>query len=408
MSDPITTTLAHAPESVERAAYASPGPASAGSATRSRSLFVPALIGFVLLGITALLVIGFLFIALGAGVVAVGGVMALIPLGIVLLGIRWIDRWEPEPRSALLFAFLWGAATSVFVALLVGLVAEVVLTSAGSSESELEFIGAVIQAPIVEELAKGFGVLLIFLVARKHFDGPIDGIVYAATVAAGFAFTENILYFGAELGGGEGSSVIGVFIIRGLMSPFAHVMFTLCTGVAIGIAARRRGVLPGLLAFVIGLVPAMLLHALWNGATFVVGDSFFIYYVVVQVPLFIAAIVLVVVLRRHEARLTKVRLDEYAAAGWFNTDETLALATPRGRSQAIAWARQHGLATVMRGYIRDATRLAFIRQRLVAGHDVVGAQVDEAAVLASIISRRAALQPQVVAVAASGEPVVTR
>jgi len=114
------------------------------------------------------------------------------------------------------------------------------------------------------------------------------------------------------------------------------------------------------------------------------------------------------VLRRHEARLTKVRLDEYAAAGWFNTDETLALATPRGRSQAIAWARQHGLATVMRGYIRDATRLAFIRQRLVAGHDVVGAQVDEAAVLASIISRRAALQPQVVAVAASGEPGVTR
>lgn len=395
MSDPISTDLAQAPESVSRAAYASPGPATAGVATRSRSLFVPALIGFLVLGVVLLVVIGFLFIALGPGIVAVGGIMALVPLAIVLLGIRWIDRWEPEPRGVLLFAFLWGAGASVLVALIVGLVAESVLASAGTGDGALEFIGAVIQAPIVEESAKGFGVLLIFLVARKHFDGPVDGIVYAATVAAGFAFTENILYFGAELGGGEGASVAGVFIIRGLMSPFAHVMFTLCTGVAIGIAAHRRGALRGVLAFAIGLIPAMLLHALWNGATFVVRDDFFIYYVVVQVPLFIGAIILVVALRRHEARLTKLRLDEYAAAGWFNTDETTALATSRGRSQAIAWARQHGLGAVMRGYIRDATRLAFIRQRLVIGHDVVGAQVDEAAVLASIVARRAALQPQV-------------
>lgn len=395
MSDPISTTLAHAPESVERAAYASPGPATAGSATPRRSLLVPALIGFVVLGVIALLVIGFLFIALGPGVVAIGGVMALVPLGIVLLGIRWIDRWEPEPRSALVFAFLWGAAASVLVALIVGLVADAALASAGTPDSTLDFLGAVVQAPIVEEFAKGFGVLLIFLVARKHFDGPVDGVVYAATVAAGFAFTENILYFGAELGGGEGSSVVGVFIIRGLMSPFAHVMFTLCTGLAIGLAARRRGVGAGILAFFVGLVPAMLLHALWNGATFVVGDDFFIYYAIVQFPLFIGAIVLVAVLRRREARLTKVRLDEYAAAGWFNADETAALATSRGRRQAIAWARQHGLATVMRGYIKDATRLAHIRQRLIIGHDVVGAQVDEAAVLASIVARRAALQPQV-------------
>lgn len=400
MSDPISTTLAHAPESVERAAYASPGPATAGRATPSRSLFVPALIGFLVLGVIALIVIAFLFVALGPGVVAIGGIMALIPLAIVLLGIRWIDRWEPEPRSALLFAFLWGAGASVLVALIVGIVAEAVLASAGAQDATLDFVGAVIQAPVVEEFAKGLGVLLIFLVARKHFDGPVDGIVYAGTVAAGFAFTENILYFGAELGGGEGSSVVGVFVIRGLMSPFAHVMFTLCTGLAIGIAARRRGSLAGILAFFVGLVPAMLLHALWNGATFVVED-FFVYYAFVQVPLFIGAIVLVVALRRHEARLTKVRLDEYAAAGWFNSDETLALATARGRSQAIGWANRHGLGSVMRGYIKDATRLALIRQRLVIGHDVVGAQVDEAAVLASIIARRAALQPQVVATTAA-------
>jgi RsiW-degrading membrane proteinase PrsW (M82 family) len=79
----------------------------------------------------------------------------------------------------------------------------------------------------VEELAKGLGIVLIFLFARKHFDGPVDGIVYAAWVAGGFAFTENILYFGGELlDSSSPLAVAQVFLIRGLMSPFAHIMFT--------------------------------------------------------------------------------------------------------------------------------------------------------------------------------------
>ena len=59
--------------------------------------------------------------------------------------------------------------------------------------------------------------LLIFIVGRRFFDGPVDGIVYAATVASGFAFTENIQYFGlqvAEAGGFDGT-VGEIFIVRG-------------------------------------------------------------------------------------------------------------------------------------------------------------------------------------------------
>lgn len=36
-------------------------------------------------------------------------------------------------------------------------------------------------------LAKSSGVLLLVWVVRKHFEGPVDGIVYAAMVAIGFA-----------------------------------------------------------------------------------------------------------------------------------------------------------------------------------------------------------------------------
>ena len=384
-----------APVEVTQGANAHHGPAQeAALAGHKSSLVVPATIAFVLIGITGLLVAGFLVISLGPGAIAIAGFMALIPLAAVLLGIRWIDRWEPEPRGLLIFAFLWGAVSSVFVALLVSVVVELAQEGAGLGEAEREILGSVIQAPVVEEFAKGLGVLLIFFAARKYFDGPVDGVVYAATIAAGFAFTENILYFGAELvEGGTLGGAIGIFVVRGIMSPFAHVMFTICTGIAIGLATRRTGAGGGILAFLIGLVPAIFLHALWNGATYVVGDSFFVYYVLVQVPLFIGAIVLVVRLRKAETRTTRDRLAEYAAAGWFNPDEITALATPAGRRQALAWARARGLRLVMKGYITDSTKLAFIRQRLITGRAAEGAQVEEAATLAAIVARRAALTP---------------
>ena len=384
-----------APVEVTQGANAHHGPAQeAALAGHKSSLVVPATIAFVLIGITGLLVAGFLVISLGPGAIAIAGFMALIPLAAVLLGIRWIDRWEPEPRGLLIFAFLWGAVSSVFVALLVSVVVELAQEGAGLGEAEREILGSVIQAPVVEEFAKGLGVLLIFFAARKYFDGPVDGVVYAATIAAGFAFTENILYFGAELvEGGTLGGAIGIFVVRGIMSPFAHVMCTICTGIAIGLATRRTGAGGGILAFLIGLVPAIFLHALWNGATYVVGDSFFVYYVLVQVPLFIGAIVLVVRLRKAETRTTHDRLAEYAAAGWFNPDEITALATPAGRRQALAWARARGLRLVMKGYITDSTKLAFIRQRLITGRAAEGAQVEEAATLAAIVARRAALTP---------------
>ena len=98
---------------------------------------------------------------------------------------------------------------------------------------------AVVQAPIVEEFAKGLGVFLIFLTARRAFDGPVDGVVYGALVGAGFAFTENIQYFAISFIEGGVVDVTTTFFVRGILSPFAHVMFTSITGFALGLAARR-------------------------------------------------------------------------------------------------------------------------------------------------------------------------
>jgi RsiW-degrading membrane proteinase PrsW (M82 family) len=352
-------------------------------------------VGISILSLVALVVIVYLIAGLGPSAFAIGGILALVPLAIVLVGVNWIDRWEPEPRGILIFAFLWGSSASVLVALIVGAEIESIVDAWGGPGPGFEFFGAVVQAPIVEEVAKGVGLLLILWFAHKHFDGPVDGLVYAAWVAGGFAFTENILYFGSELlDSGSAGAVAQVFLIRGLMSPFAHVMFTACTGLALGYAARRTGLLGVLGFFALGLIPAIALHALWNGALFFV-DDFFVYYALVQFPLFVFGVLIVLFLRREEAALTRVRLVEYAEAGWFSPDEINALATGAGRRQAQAWARQHGVTRLMRNYTRDATKLAFTRQRLITGRARVGAEADEAQLLSSIVATRHALHAAV-------------
>ncbi|WP_353809460.1 PrsW family intramembrane metalloprotease [Agromyces sp. SYSU T00194] len=357
--------------------------------SRSRGAGLAA-VGIVLASLVGLAVAAYFVQALGTGAAAAGAVLALVPLAAVLWAVRWIDRWEPEPRGALWFAFLWGATVSVALALLVDL-ALVVL---GGIDDE--FLGAVVQAPIVEELAKAAGLLVLAAVARAHLDGPVDGLVYAATIAAGFAFTENALYFGVALLESGPDGLGSVFFVRGVMSPFAHVMFTACTGIAIGtFVARGRSALLGAL---VGLVPAIGLHALWNGALFVV-DDFFGYYLLVQVPLFVLAIGITVWLRRLERRVLRRRLAEYAAVGWFSAGELEMFTTPEGRRRARANASARGAVArrTMDALIRDTTHLAFTRERIASGRAAFGgrdggrAAADEQALLASIVAARASL-----------------
>ena len=351
-----------------------------------------AVVGIVVAAIVGLLVIGYLAVGLGLSTFAIGAALALLPLAVVLLTIRWVDRWEPEPRWALWFAFLWGAAVSVAFALVVDLGIQLAIAFAESGATPDEALQAVVQAPLVEETAKGIGVLLIYVFSRSHFDGPVDGLVYGATVAAGFAFTENIIYFGSALIEGGPDELGATFVVRGLFSPFAHVLFTACTGIAIGIGARRGGGAGVVGWFLLGLTGAVLLHALWNGSLAFAEDAIGLYFTV-QVPIFIVAVLVTVFLRREEIRVTRVRLAEYGAAGWFSPAEVQMLATPAGRRQARAWARAQTppRTAEMRRLISDATHLAFTRQRLITGRAGLRSSVDERTLLQAVSADRAAL-----------------
>lgn len=236
---------------------------------------------------------GVLVVPLLAVALAVAPLATLLPIPsfLVVLGVFvWFDRLEPEPWQERIHAVLWGATVAVVGASVVN---GVVFTVAG------DVAGAVVSAPVMEELLKGAGVL--YAVRRRMVDSVTDGVVYAGWIAAGFAAVENVEYF--VLAADEGV-LLEVVLLRGVLAPFAHPLFTVWIGVTVGRAVVRgqspvRGAVPG-------LILAITLHALWNGATFLLaGDAAPIALVIALgfLGLFLVTAVMLVVGRlraRHE------------------------------------------------------------------------------------------------------------
>lgn len=312
----------------------------------------------------------------------VAAVLAFLPLGLVLVAVRWIDRWEPEPISVQVAAFLWGAGVATVVSMIVNTTASRVAFEATGSENDAALFSAVVSAPIIEETTKGLGVLIIFLIWRRSFNGAVDGIVYASVVAAGFAFAENILYFVQYA-----DSLAETFFLRGIASPFAHVTFTASTGLAIGSSARRRSPLAWLWLAPLGLTGAIILHAFWNGVVAAMPEFYF----VVEVPFFLACVGLVLWLRWSERMTMRTRLSEYARAGWFDPAEVTMLTTNSGRAAARRWAWLRGprAAEAMHEFQRAAAALAQLRQQAVDGHADADYGTTQAQLLRTVADCRA-------------------
>ncbi len=329
------------------------------------------LVGLTVLGLCGLATVGLASTEIGVAGVLVGVVLALLPVAPVVAAFLWIDRFEPEPPRLLLAAFLWGAGLSALVAVVINssaiIAAELLL---GRGQGDL--IGAVISAPLVEEFVKGAFVVVLLLVRRREFDGVVDGVVYAGITAAGFAFTENIIYFGrafTEAEGAPATAVVATFVLRGVLSPFAHPLFTAMIGIGVGIAAGARSRVVGTVAVLGGYVLAVILHALWNSST-QLGAGFFGVYLLIMLPLFAGMIGLVVWQRRRERDILAAQMPGFAAAGWIAPSEVALLSSLTGRRRwRAAVHRRAGsvAARAVEDYQHAVTELAFLRARAERG-----------------------------------------
>ncbi|MEU0594672.1 MULTISPECIES: PrsW family intramembrane metalloprotease [Streptomyces] len=335
----------------------------------------------------------------------VGLGLAVLPVPLLVAAFRWLDRVDPGPWRNLVFCFAWGACAAALIAIVANSFATRWIATATADPASADTLGATVIAPVVEESAKAAAVLLVFLFRRRDFNGIVDGVVVAGITATGFAFTENILYLGNAFGTdqltgdrGIASVTAATFFVRVVMSPFAHPLFTVLTGIGFGIAALspgrhhlRRSLLP-----LAGLLLAMGMHALWNGSAAFGDYGFFAVYAAFMVPAFGLLTWLVVWSRQRELRTVRAELPAYVAAGWLTPAEPYALGSMRARRIARRYARRHagkeGARAVAR-YEACATSVAFLRQRGRRGRAGAGFTVRERELLDALWHLRDVARP---------------
>ena len=325
-----------------------------------RVLLLVALVGVMLL--TGFIVLAVAGLETGAPAFGLALLLATVPVPIYLALVLWIDRFEPEPLRMIALTFFWGATIAAFVAIVLNTVGEAVVSEQLGTEAGAIY-GYSISAPIVEEGIKAAVLFGIFWFFRREFNGVIDGIVYAGCVGLGFAMTENVLYYGRGAAEEGVVGAVGTFVVRGLMSPFAHPVFTAMTGIGLGIAVSTRSKSLRVIAPVLGLLAAMALHSLWNTSA---GSGLFLgVYVLIMVPVFVLIGVIVRFALRRESRVIATQL-----RGTLPDPEVAALASLSERRRWRREAARRGGKPAKRAMAdlqQAAAELAFQRQQVERG-----------------------------------------
>lgn len=189
--------------------------------------------------------------------------------------VYWLDRFEKEPKRLLLGAFLWGAVVATGGAIIWTSVLQLSAVALTGDMALADFTGTTLFAPVVEETLKGLAVTIIFLAFPHEFDSVLDGMVYGAITALGFAATENVLYlFFAGYGEGGYGGLVALFILRVILGGWGHAVYTAFIGVGLAVARLRPAGPLRLIAPLLGWLVAVFLHALHNTMATVLAGSF--------------------------------------------------------------------------------------------------------------------------------------
>ena len=271
-------------------------------------------------------------------------ILCIVPLAIVVSVLLFIDRFEPEPLGMKLAALAWGGGVSIFFGIMGNEYVQYSVTEQTGDEVQGMIFSVVVGAPVVEELLKGLGVLVIVWARRTHISSAIDGLVYAGFAACGFLVVEDFTYFvRAVLTDGDLGQT---FFQRVVMGVFGHVMYTSCMGWATGWAVTRaRSAAAGCGAVALGWFTGMLLHATWNGTAVLSGgddELFDTFYIFIHVPLFLLWFLFIALAMKRERRDAAAGLMPYVAQGWIVPSEIQMVCDPRSRRAALAWASNGG------------------------------------------------------------------
>ena len=170
-------------------------------------------------------------------------------IGLALLIARY-DLYDKEPWSVVLVAFGLGMLTG-WVA---GGIEDAILLNSDSLADSVAVQAAV--ASLTEELLKLLVVLAVAFGFARHFNDPLDGLIYGAYAGLGAAVEES--WFSLSLVPDPSVAIIGTEAIRLLL----HVFLGGLAGFGVGLARFR---LPGWRTIFAGALSADLaIHFAWD------------------------------------------------------------------------------------------------------------------------------------------------
>jgi RsiW-degrading membrane proteinase PrsW (M82 family) len=289
------------------------------------------------------------------GGLALGLLLALPSAAVYAALIRLLDRYDPEPGWALACVFAWGAvfATGVSAA-----------ASSGTGPLVREVQGVlperaaalVLGAPFVEELTKGLAVAGLLAFLRREFDGAVDGVVYGTLAGIGFAAVENVVFFARASAQGT-EALTFAFVLRSVLTPWTHPLYTSLTGLGLGIAREATRPAPRVVAPLATFVIAVALHALWNAglvASGYAGVPLGALLFPLWVYLVATFVTLVLSLVERKGALLRHYLEQEVARGTLTADELAFVSRPWARGAA----RRGPGGLTARAFVRTAGRLA--------------------------------------------------
>ncbi|MCL2530468.1 MAG: PrsW family intramembrane metalloprotease [Coriobacteriia bacterium] len=305
-----------------------------------------------------------LFLLTGGPIFIIATILSVVTLIPMLAGVMALDRLEPEPRHLLVMVFLWGAGASVVLSIIFSLLGEVILRP--GLGDDVEIASAIVIAPIIEEITKALVLFGLFWWRRSEINGITDGVVYAAVCGLGFAAAENIGYYIAAAFEGGGASMAGVFILRGILSPFCHPVFTAMTGISLAIAIHQQNRAVRFFLPLAGLVLAISLHSIWN-ASALIGIEALGFTFLFMLGVLVSIVVGVRVDRKRTLRRLQACLMQYTHTGLVTSDDLYMLSTLKARKQARNWARatygKNGF-NAMRDYQQACTKLTMLHDQV--------------------------------------------
>lgn len=300
--------------------------------------------------------------------------ITVVPLTLLFI---WSNRFRPHGFWVWLVTFGWGACVSTFLSFVLNTEMAKHLSIAGDGDPATAPRAAVFVAPFTEEATKATILFFLAIALRYRWVNRLSAIALAGLSAAAFAFVENILYYGRTFraaarttGAGDPAELMfELFQIRGLLTFFAHPLFTIMTGIGLAIAIRSKSKMVRVLAPVTGFLVAALVHMLFNGtvSTGMSEQTLLVLLLLVAYPMVLALIIYSVKQLFVERALVRDRLTDYARMGWLPESDARYVPRLMTRVRVVWQALWEGRPLATLQMQRALTELAYLRDAIARG-----------------------------------------